>query len=789
MSVVGDRITITVDGIPLEASPGQMLMEVADDAGIYIPRFCYHSKLSVAANCRMCLVEVAKSPKPLPACATPVVDGMIVNTTSEYARNAQKNVMELLLINHPLDCPICDQGGECELQDIAMGYGRDSSSFVERKRVVKDKDIGSLISTELTRCIHCTRCVRFGEEIAGLRELGMTGRGMHSLIGTYIEKTVDHEMSGNVIDLCPVGALTAKPSRFGARAWEVRQTESVAPHDAVGSNLYVHTIRDKVQRVVPRDNEAINEVWISDRDRFSYEGVTHADRIAAPMIKKDGGWQAVDWQVALNVAISGMKTVVDSRGGDALGAWVSPQATLEEMYLLQGIVRHLGSNNIDHRLMQSDFRRQGCEPIIPSIGLPIADIEKQEAILIIGANIRKEQPIIGHRIRKAALAGAQISSLNPRDFDLRFEQLEKLIIHPARMVMDLAAVAAAAGASATSVQDIISGAAPSGTHEAIADSLKNTGNSIIVAGQIAAQHIDAVILSELVRSIASATSSSVVELPAAANGVGAWQAGVIPHRGVGGTAVTAVGKNFSEMLDNPVSALIIHNVEPEHDCADPQKALMAVKASDFTVVLSPYVSGHIKDYADVILPIAPYTETGGTYVNMEGLAQSFSAAVQSHAESSPAWKVYRIMGQQLGIDGYDYETVTEILADVLQPGRSDITLGEVTGKLQPIMRPDGLSRTGEVCIYATDSLVRRADSLQQTADGKARRVVRVNAVTANKLGIFDAPQVLVLQGERFASLPLSIEEGLADDAVWLPLIPELGGFNQRVQVKAAQSDE
>lgn len=781
---MGDRITITVDGIPLEASPGQMLIEVTDDAGVYIPRFCYHSKLSVAANCRMCLVEIEKSPKPLPACVTPVADGMVVNTVSDYARNAQKNVMELLLINHPLDCPICDQGGECELQDIAMGYGRDSSSFVERKRVVKDQDIGSLISTELTRCIHCTRCVRFGEEIAGLRELGMTGRGMHSLIGTYIEKTVDHEMSGNVIDLCPVGALTARPSRFGARAWEVRQIESIAPHDAVGSNLYVHTIRDKVERVVPRDNEVINEVWISDRDRFSYEGVTHTDRITAPMIKKGGKWQTVDWQVALNAAINGIRAITDDRGGDVLGAWISPQATLEEMYLLQGIVRYLGSNNMDHRLMQSDFRGQGREPIIPSINLSIADIEEQDTILIIGANIRKEQPIIGHRIRKAALAGAQVSSLNPRDFDLRFDPFENLIVHPADMVTELAAVAVAAGAGTASVQDIISGATPGDAHRAIADSLRNAGDSIIVAGQIAAQHVDAVIFSELIKAIASATNSGVVELPAAANSVGAWHAGVVPHRGAGGTAVTAVGKNFSEMLDNPVSALIIHNVEPEHDCADPQKALAAARASDFAVVLSPYVSGHIRDYADVILPIAPSFETDGTYVNMEGLAQSFNAAVKTYAESSPAWKVYRMMGQQLGIDGYGYETAAEVLADVLQAGQSDMAAGEMAGNLQPVMQSGGLSRTGDVCIYATDSLVRRANALQQTADGKSRRIVRVNTATANKLGISDAPRVLVSQGDQSVSLSLCVEDSLADDAVWLPLIPELGGLNQQVQVKA-----
>lgn len=780
-----DTLRVTIDGVECQANPGDMLIKVADEAGIYIPRFCYHNKLSVAANCRMCLVEVEKAPKPMPACATPVMDGMNVRTNSDYAKRAQNNVMEFLLINHPLDCPICDQGGECELQDMAMGYGRDSSAFIEPKRAVTDKNIGPLIGMEMTRCIHCTRCVRFGEEIAGLRELGMTGRGMYSEIGTYIAGTVDHEMSANVIDLCPVGALTAKPSRFNARAWEVRQSASIAPHDAVGSNIFVHSMRDKLVRVVPRDNEAINEVWLSDRDRFSYQGVMHEDRIASPMIRKGNDWIVADWQTAIDTAISGIKAVVDAKGGDSLGAWVSPQATMEEMYLLQGIVRHLGSNNIDHRLLQTDFRAQGSEPAMPGLGISIESIDNLHSVLVIGSNIRKEQPIIAHRLRKAALGGAQISTINPRDFGLRFDCHENIVAHPANMVKQLASIAAAGGGQApSSVKRIVARAKPGTSHKAIARSLKDAENGLVMLGQIAAQHADYSILLELARVIAGASGSTMTSLPTTGNTVGAWQAGIVPHRLPGGKAVDKPGKNIAEMVAEPVSALLIHNVEPEHDCADPQKALAAAKAAEFVVVTTPYVNDQIKDYADVILPIVPYTETDGTYVNMEGLAQSFAAAVKTYAESSPAWKVYRVIGEQLGIDGYQYETASDVLADILQVGGGTNAGSNVSGVLSPQMKSDTLIRTGEVSIYATDSLVRRADALQLTTDGISRRIVMINSGTAKKLGVASSEQVSVSQGDQSVELGLTIEDSIADNSVWLALIPELGGLNQKVQVKA-----
>lgn len=784
-----DTLTVTIDGVECQANPGDMLIQVADAAGIYIPRFCYHSKLSVAANCRMCLVEVEKAPKPLPACATPVMDGMNVQTKSEYAKKAQKNVMEFLLINHPLDCPICDQGGECELQDTAMSYGRDISLFVESKRAVDDKNIGPLIGMEMTRCIHCTRCVRFGEEIAGLRELGMTGRGMYSEIGTYIANTVDHELSGNIIDLCPVGALTAKPSRFNARAWEVRQTASIAPHDAVGSNINVHNLRERLIRVVPRDNESINEVWLSDRDRFSYEAVMHEDRIAAPMVLQGGEWVTTDWQTAIDAAINGIKSIVDTKGGDALGAWVSPQSTLEEMFLIQGIVRQLGSHNIDHRLLQTDFRAQGSEATLPSLGMAIADIDQLDAVLVVGSNIRKEQPIIAHRLRKAANNGASVSVINSKDADLRFDCLQTLLVHPALMVNELAAVAVALNADIPApLKAIAAKADVSKQHKEIAKSLKAADNGLILLGQISQMHPDFSVLELFAKAIAQAADITCSTLPAHANTVGAWQAGIVPHRLAGGGKNDQPGKNIAQMIDSPPAALILHQVEPQQDCADPRKALNAARAAEFVVVTTMFVNDEIKDYANVIFPVTPYTETDGTFVNMEGLAQSFDAAVKTYAESSPAWKVYRVLGEQLGMESYQYETANEVMADILQCGQASVAAESLSGEFEQHLQADaaGLARCGEQSIYAVDALVRRAASLQNTADGKARRLAIVNQSTAQQAGIAEAARVQLTQDGVAVTLALQIDDTVADNCIWLPLIPELGGVNQTVTVELVE---
>ncbi|MDH5473979.1 MAG: NADH-quinone oxidoreductase subunit NuoG, partial [Gammaproteobacteria bacterium] len=536
-----ELVTITVDGQELKAPKGAMLISVTDDNGIRVPRFCYHKKLSVAANCRMCLVDVEKAPKPMPACATPVMDGMVVHTKSPRAIAAQKSVMEFLLINHPLDCPICDQGGECELQDVSMGYGGDVSQYSEIKRVVFDKDIGSLIQTELTRCIQCTRCIRFGEEIAGMRELGATDRGDRMVIGTFIEKSVDSEMSGNVIDICPVGALTAKPSRFAGRAWEMEQHPGVAPHDSVGSNINIHTLRGKVIRVVPRDNETINEVWISDRDRFSYQGLYADDRAMTPMIKNNGEWQACDWDEALQKAATGLQAV-SATDVNQLGAWISPSATLEEHYLLQKIMRGLGSHNIDHRLHQTDFTDQATAPVMPWLGQSIEDLEQLNAALLIGSYVRKQQPMMAHRLRKAAINhAANISFVNPRKFDWHFPVMAECVSSAAGMLEDLAAIAKAACDGATApahLADVINAAQVNDQHKQIANSLKQADKATVLIGTIATQHPQLSVIRQLAGVIAEQTSSVLGYFPEA-NSAGAWLAGSVPHRGPAGQAVNA----------------------------------------------------------------------------------------------------------------------------------------------------------------------------------------------------------------------------------------------------------
>ena len=516
--------TIEVDGQQLEARPGQMLIEVTDAAGISVPRFCYHKHLSVAANCRMCLVEVERAPKPLPACATPVMDGMKVFTRSPLAREAQKGTMEFLLINHPLDCPICDQGGECELQDVAMGYGGDVSRFTERKRVVRDEDIGSLIATDMTRCIHCTRCVRFGGEIAGLRELGATGRGEHMRIGLYIEHAVASELSGNVIDLCPVGALTAKPSAYQARSWELSEYDGVAPHDGLGSNLHLHVRRNRLMRVVPRENEGVNQTWISDRDRFSYQGLYSDDRLQRPMLRENGKLREADWQEALMAAARALKDAPGSR----IGALISPSATLEEHYLATRLLRGLGSNNIDHRLRQGDFRGDAADPALPWLGQRIADLSTNQATLLVGSWLRKDQPMLNHRVRQSKIDGAQVMAINPVAYDFNYELDVDIVCVPSAMTTELAGVAAALGADTLGIS-----VAPDPAHSAIAESLKNAAQGTVLLGNAALMHPDFSLLRALTAGIAAAAGVTLGFVGSGSNDCGAWMAGAVPHREAG----------------------------------------------------------------------------------------------------------------------------------------------------------------------------------------------------------------------------------------------------------------
>jgi NADH-quinone oxidoreductase subunit G len=774
-----DLINITVDGIQLEARKGQMLIEVTDAAGIDIPRFCYHKKLSVAANCRMCLVEVEKAPKPMPACATPVAPDMVVKTGSELARGAQQGTMEFLLINHPLDCPICDQGGECELQDVAMGYGNSSSDYVETKRVVMDKNIGPLISTELTRCIHCTRCVRFGEEIAGIRELGATGRGENMRIGTYIAKSVDSELSGNVIDLCPVGALTAKPSRFSARSWELTQHASVAPHDSVGSNVFVHVGNDQVKRAVPRENEAINETWISDRDRFSYEGLYTADRVTSPMVRIDGELVAVDWQTALAACAGALKESVDNHGAKSIGALASAQATLEEQFLLQKLMRSLGSNNIDHRLTQTDFTDQNRAPVMPWLGMAIEDLEKIDAALLVGSNIRKEQPLAGLRIRKASLNGAKISLLNPRHYDMNFDTLENIGASPRDMLLHLLAVAVACDCADDVIKNVASEVSVDDNHRAIAASLKEAGNAVVLLGNSAVMHSNYSILRTAASCIAKATGATFGYLPEGGNTAGAWLAGCVPHRTAGGAATDKIGLNAAEIVNAPLKAVLIFGVEPRYEQIHSAQARQQLKNAH-TTIISTHLSKHAVDHADVVLPTAAFAETAGTFVNAAGVWQMFNGAVAPPGDGRPAWKVLRVLGNELELDGFDYNSVAEI-RDELKGLCRDIELNN-DYSADNIELPEapsiarGLLRCGDLPAYKSDMLVRRAKSLQKTADAQ-QNAVWLNTVDMTALGLDEGAVVNLEQGGDTVMLKAITDDGVPEGCAWLPIGSiDLAGF-------------
>lgn len=745
-------VTIQVDGRELKAKAGTLLIEVTDAAGINIPRFCYHKKLSVAANCRMCLVEVAKVPKPLPACATPVNEGMQVYTRSPLALAAQKGTMEFLLINHPLDCPICDQGGECELQDIALGYGNDASRFVEGKRVVPDRDIGPLIATDFTRCIHCTRCVRFGAEIAGIRELGATGRGEHMEIGTYIEKSVDSELSGNIIDICPVGSLTSKPFLYSARAWELVQRKSIAPHDSVGSNLNLHVRRNQVMRVHPRDNEAVNECWISDRDRFSYEGLYSADRLTRPLVKKSGNWVETDWQDALEAVAQGLKR---ARGtsGNRLGALLSPGSTLEELYLAQKLMRGLGSENIDFRLRQGDFRAE--EPAYPWLGQTIAQVEMVNAALLIGSNIRKEQPILGHRLRKAALAGAQISFVNPLEFELNYRATQ-LVNSPAGMISDLAAVAKALGGYG----GLIDSAEVSDVHHALAEQLRSAEKATVLLGSLAVAHPDYSLIQGLASIIAGNSGAVLGYLPEAANSIGARLAGALPGDG---------GSNAQEMLNNPHKGYLLMGVEPGFDFWNPARSMEALGKAEFVAALSAFRSPSLEQVADVVLPIAGFAETSGTYVNAQGEWQSFTGAVAPAGESRPAWKVLRVLGNLLDLSGFEQISSEEILTEVRQAAGDRKPDNSTDSGIahERLLEGAGLIRIGDVPIYAQDPLVRRAASLQKTRDA-IEASTRINSREAEIAGLADGDKVVVKQDKHSAELRVVIDPAVPDGCVRIP---------------------
>ncbi len=761
--------TVEIDGKAFEAENGKMIIEVADEVGIHIPRFCYHKKLSVAANCRMCLVEVENGRKPVPACATPISNGMKVFTQSEEALRSQKAVMEFLLINHPLDCPICDQGGECELQEVSMGYGRAASDYEESKRAVENDNLGPLISTEMTRCIHCTRCVRFGDEVAGVSELGATGRGENMQIGTYIQHSMTSEVSGNVIDLCPVGALTSKPYRFTARPWEMTQHESVAPHDCIGSNVYVHVRRNQLMRVVPKENESINETWISDRDRFSYIGLNHPERASQPMIKRDGQWEAVDWETALTFAANGISRVIKQHGPEQFAAFASASSTLEEFYLLQKVMRGLGVQNLDHRLQQCDFRDESGQTVMPESTLPYAALEKQASVLLIGCNIHREVPLAGIRARKAFLNGAQISAINPIDYDYHFDVIHKTLTAPNDMPIQLASLLLAMVEDTkqltAEMQRLVFGLTPDDETRAIAAQLCQP-NAVIVTGAVCENHPHASLLRLLINEIQRQCGASWLRLTTGANAAGAWLAGMVPHRTAGGKAIENPGMNVKSAIDAKLKGYLLMAAEPGYDFANPFKARQSLLGAEFVVTLSAYFNESIQDYADVVLPIAPYAETSGTYINVDQTWQSTKGALAPHGESRPAWKVLRVLGNLFQLSGFEYVSSEAVLAEVTE------SWNMMTKQAYRPVYPDALPankhelvRVGEWPLYRTDAIVRHATALQecQAADTAC---MHIHPETALRLKLSES--ATVSQGDIDIVLPVNRNDRMAPDVVWLP---------------------
>jgi NADH-quinone oxidoreductase subunit G len=698
-------IEIELDGKKVEISAGSMVMHAADKAGTYIPHFCYHKKLSIAANCRMCLVDVEKMPKPMPACATPVTQGMIVRTKSDKAIKAQKSVMEFLLINHPLDCPICDQGGECQLQDLAVGYGGSSSRYEEEKRVVFHKDVGPLISMEeMSRCIHCTRCVRFGQEVAGVMELGMSHRGEHAEIETFIGQSVDSELSGNMIDICPVGALTSKPFRYSVRTWELSRRKSVSPHDSTGANLIIQVKNNKVMRVVPLENEAINECWIADRDRFSYEALDSAERLTAPMLKQGGEWKTVDWQTALEYVANGLKQIKTTHGAAAIGALVSPHSTLEELHLTGALVRGLGSQNIDYRLRNAEFETSATARYL---GTSIASLTTLERVLVVGSNLRKDHPLFAQRIRQATKMGCQVNALNAQSYDWALPVTNSLNAPVGSWVQALADVAVAVAAEKGVAAPAAGNA--SDVARAIAQSLLGGERKAILLGNSAAHHAKASSLLALANWIAAETGATVGYLTEAANTVGAQVAGATPGAG---------GLNAGQMLSGGLKAAILLNTEPEFDSAAGTQAALALDKAEMVVTLSPFKTNLA--FSDVLLPIAPFTETAGTFVNAEGRVQSFYAVVRPAGEARPAWKVIRVLANLLGLSGFDFESSQDVLAAMHSGAVPEFVPATRLGNASTAAIDLSPASAAPVVasIYQLDGLVRRGTSLQLTADGR-----------------------------------------------------------------------
>jgi len=755
-------VNIEIDGIPLKVDSSKMIIQVADEAGIDVPRFCYHKKLSIAANCRMCLVEVAESRKALPACATPVTEGMKVFTQSERALAAQRGVMEFLLINHPLDCPICDQGGECELQDMSMGYGAGLGQYSEGKRVVKDKDIGPLINTDMTRCIHCTRCVRFGEEVAGIKELGATGRGEHMEIGTYIEQSVASELSGNIIDLCPVGALTSKPYRYKARAWELTAHDSIAPHDAVGSNIEFHTRRNEVLRVVPRENESLNETWLSDRDRFAYLGLNHAERATTPMIKTNGEWQETDWQTALQVAIDGLKTISNKHGEEQIAGAISPTATLEETYLFQKLLKGIDAECADYRLRQQDFA--DGDIIYNPDNWTLADIEESYDIVLVGCNIRAEQPIIAHRIRQSAMLGTPVTNINFFSSDLLIPNVTQVTVDINGMLNSLSGIAKALlllAENEDSWSEILATVTPSAQEHTIAMRLANAKKATIFVGALASNHPEASKINALVELITSLSSTTMIVLPTANSTAAQIAKQVIAKGGVNSELVT-----LQQALQQQLRAYVLFGVEPELDCADPILTKTALQQASLVISMTSYVTEQVLAYSDVILPVSTYSETSGTFIGVDKQWQSFTGAVNPKGDARPGWKLLRVLGNMANLKGFDYVASTDV-RDEVHDQLNLLSLPKNKFIPTDLSTDSGLMLISEIPMYQTDSVVRRSNALQVTIENKHASVVRMNESEAQKHGVSDYDKVEIQQGDNLVVMPLVLDNAIADNCVYL----------------------
>ncbi len=719
-------VEIELDGMKVEVAEGSMVMHAADKAGTYIPHFCYHKKLSIAANCRMCLVDIEKAPKPMPACATPVTQGMIVRTKSARAIQAQKSVMEFLLINHPLDCPICDQGGECQLQDLAVGYGASGSRYEEEKRVVLHKDVGPLISMEeMTRCIHCTRCIRFGQEVGGVMELGMSHRGEHAEIEAFIGETVDSELSGNMIDICPVGALTSKPFRYSARTWELSRRKSVAPHDSTGTNIIVQVKNGRVMRVVPLENEDVNECWIADRERFSYEALNSPERLTQPMLKQGGQWQQVDWQTALEYVANGLKDVSAEHGPSSIGTLVSPHSTLEELHLANLLTRGLGSNNIDYRLRNAEFAAfEG----VRWLGTSNAALSLLQRVLVVGSNLRKDHPLFAQRIRQAVRKGGGVVSaltspaLMSNTGAWAMPVAHAVRIDPAQWVEALAEIACAISQTTGAPPPLARAEAPGTMAHAVAASLLGGERKAVLLGNAAAHHAQASTLLALANWIGAQTGASVGFLTEAANTVGAQWVGAVPG---------SEGLDAGRMLAGGLKAALLLNTEPVFDSAAGVAAATALSGAQMVVTLSPFKAN--LEFSDVLLPIAPFTETPGTFVSAEGRVQSFHAVAKPLGETRPAWKVLRVLANMLGLHGFGFESANEVLAGVwgsVDAQGAAVPAEKLSNATQviPVASAGAHPPPAVATIYQLDSIVRRATSLQLTADARVGDVASTEAI-------------------------------------------------------------